>query len=77
MCGRQIRDANLGVGLKFDAVFDFADEAFKMLGEASDLFGMFMQKSVDLAVVIEMNEFEIGGLDGLFGALAGGEHGLN
>ena len=49
----------LGVVLEFDAVFDLADEAFEMLREAFDLFGMFMQESVNLAVVIEMNEFQI------------------
>jgi len=42
----------LGVVLKLD-------EAFEMLREAFDLFGMFMQESVNLAVVIEMNEFQI------------------
>lgn len=67
----------LGVLLKFDPVFDLANEAFKMLGEAFDLFRVFMQQRMNLAVMIEMNEFEIGGLDGLLAALAGGEHGFD
>ena len=52
-------EMKLGVVLELDAIFDLADEAFKMLRETFDLFGMFMQKSVNLAVVIEMNEFQI------------------